>query len=139
MSEAWSDYKKSFDINTPKADVPNSKPTQADAGLGNEGASKTTLDLMKDVDVINGKYYASKSVIDEIGKAEAKGVDFSSFKKTIQSTRPSTEGGVSQVIRYSDKNGTSFIIHQVTDSTGKILHRDYDAVRIGSGQLINKK
>jgi len=43
MSEAWSDYKKSFDINTPKADVPNSKPTQADAGLGNEGGSQADV------------------------------------------------------------------------------------------------
>jgi len=34
------EIKKSFDINTPKADVPNSKPTQADAGLGNEGGSQ---------------------------------------------------------------------------------------------------
>ena len=52
MSEAWSDYKKSFDINTPKADVPNSKPTQADAGLGNEGGSqayKSSADIPKDI------------------------------------------------------------------------------------------
>ena len=55
------------------------------------------------------------------------------------SLRASTEGGMSRVIKYSDGNGIKFIIHEVTDAKGNIIHRDFDAVRIESGQLINKK
>lgn len=40
---------------------------------------------------------------------------------------------------FSDSEGTRFIIHEVTDSTGNIIHRDFDAVRIPSGQLILKE
>ncbi|MGL5255462.1 MAG: hypothetical protein ACRC76_00380 [Proteocatella sp.] len=54
------------------------------------------------------------------------------------SSRPSTEGGTSRVVKYSDSDGTKFIVHEVTDQSGNVLHRDFDAVRIESGQLINK-
>ena len=100
---------------------------------------ETSLDYMKDVTVLNGTYYSPKATIDKIGQIEAKGVDFSKFQKKIISSRPSTEGGSSNVIRYSDSNGTTFVIHEVTDASGKLIHRDFDAVRIESGQLINKK
>jgi hypothetical protein len=60
MSEAWSDYKKSFDINTPKADVPNSKPTQADAGLGNEGGSNP-VDYVKPYEVTTYEDFRRRS------------------------------------------------------------------------------
>lgn len=33
----------------------------------------------------------------------------------------------------------AFIIHEVTDALGNIIHRDFDAVRISSGQLILKE
>ena len=100
---------------------------------------KTTLDYLKDIEVKNGNYYASKATIDEIGKIEAKGVDFSKLDSKVMSLRASTEGGMSRVIKYSDGNGIKFIIHEVTDAKGNIIHRDFDAVRIESGQLINKK
>ena len=38
----------------------------------------------------------------------------------------------------SDELGTKYLIHEVTDARGYIIHRDFDAVRISSGQLINK-
>jgi hypothetical protein len=100
--------------------------------------AKTTMDYLKYVQKINGNYYAPKNVIDEIGQIEASGVDFSKLKSNVMSSRVSTEGGFSQVIRYTDNDGTKFIIHEVSDNAGKVLHRDFDAVRIQSGQLINK-
>ena len=103
-----------------------------------KGAGKTTLDYLKDIKNINGKYYAPKNTIDEIGKIEANGIDFSNYNKHLMNSRPSTEGGLSRVIKYSDEKGTKFIIHEVTDDVGNILHRDFDAVRIESGQIINK-
>jgi hypothetical protein len=83
-------------------------------------------------------YYAPKNVIDEIGQIQARGVDFSKLNSNVMSSRASTEGGFSKVIRYSDSGSTRFIIHEVTDNAGNLLHRDFDAVRIQSGQLINK-
>lgn len=69
---------------------------------------------------------------------EARGEDFSLFNNRVMSSRPSTEGGLSIVYRYSDAEGTKYLIHEVTNAEGYILHRDFDAVRIQSGQLINK-
>jgi len=85
---------------------------------------KTTLDYLKDIEVKNGNYYASKATIDKIGKIEAKGVDFSKLDSKVMSLRASTEGGMSRVIKYSDGNGIKFIIHEVTDAKGNIIHRD---------------
>ena len=45
---------------------------------------------------------------------------------------------MSLVYKYSDELGTKYLIHEVTDARGYIIHRDFDAVRISSGQLINK-
>ena len=69
---------------------------------------------------------------------EAKGEDFSNLNKRAMNMRPSTEGGTSVVYRYSDSNGTKYMIHEVTDGKGNVIHRDFDAVRIPSGQIINK-
>ena len=54
------------------------------------------------------------------------------------SSRASAEGGTSIVYKYSDELGTKYLIHEVTDARGYIIHRYFDAVRISSGQLINK-
>ena len=54
------------------------------------------------------------------------------------SSRASAEGGTSIVYKYSDELGTKYLIHEVTDARGYIINRDFDAVRISSGQLINK-
>jgi hypothetical protein len=74
--------------------------------------------------------YAPKNIINEVGKIEAKGVNFDKLTKVLQSSRKSTEGGFSNVYKYSDKQGTRFIIHELTDAAGELLHRDFDAVRI---------
>jgi len=106
-----------------------------------EGAgrgAKTTLDYLKDVEKINGNYYAPGKTLNEIGQIEARDVDFTNLSKKMTSSRSSTEGGFSRVYNYSDQSGVKFIIHEVTDARGNILHRDFDAVRIQSGQLINK-
>ena len=77
--------------------------------------------------------------MDEIGAAEARGVDFSKLARSIQSVRPSTEPGrISQVVKYSDSQGMKYVIHEVIDGNGVLLHRDFDSIRILSGQIINK-
>ena len=88
----------------------------------------------------SGKYdtTADKATIDKIGQVEARGEDFSPLNKRIMSSRASTEGRTSVVYKYSDELGTKYLIHEVTDARGYIIHRDFDAVRISSGQLINK-
>ena len=103
--------------------------------------SETSLDYKDKITERNGKYYTDKETLDEIGRIESEGVDFSKLNKQLQSSRPSSEGGVgtSNVYKYSDSEGTRFIIHEVTDSSGNIIHRDFDAVRIPSGQLILKE
>ena len=93
---------------------------------------------MSNVESRNGKYYADKVTIDEIGQIEARGEDFSLLNEKVMSSRASTEGGTSVVYRYSDDLGTKYLIHEVTDANGYIIHRDFDAVRILSGQLMNK-
>jgi hypothetical protein len=103
------------------------------------GGSKTSLDYKNNITKEGDKYYTDKSTIDEIGRIEAKGQDFSDLNKSLQQSRPSTEGGTSNVYKYSDNVGTKFVIHEVTDANGFIIHRDFDAVRIPSGQFINKR
>ena len=102
------------------------------------GNYKSTADFLVNVEYRNGNYYTDKATIDEIGRIEASGEDFSLLNKRIMSSRASTEGGTSIVYNYSDDLGTKYIIHEVTDANGYIIHRDFDAVRISSGQLINK-
>ena len=93
---------------------------------------------MTNIECRNGKYYTDKVTIDEIGQIEARGEDFSALNKRIMSSRASTEGGTSIVYKYSDELGTKYLFHEVTAANGYIIHRDFDAVRISSGQLINK-
>lgn len=98
-----------------------------------------TSHFLSKIEVKNGNYYTDKSTIDKLGQIEAKGIDFSLLHRKIMSSRASTEGGSSVVYKYSDNQGTKYLIHEVTDLNGFILHRDFDAVRIASGQLINKR
>ncbi len=102
------------------------------------GKYDTTADFLTNIENRNGKFYTDKATIDKIGQVEARGEDFSPLNKRIMSSRASTEGGTSVVYKYSDELGTKYLIHEVTDSRGYIIHRDFDAVRISSGQLINK-
>lgn len=102
------------------------------------GKYDTTADFLTNIENRNGKFYTDKATIDKIGQVEARGEDFSPLNKRIMSSRASTEGGTSVVYKYSDELGTKYLIHEVTDARGYIIHRNFDAVRISSGQLINK-
>ena len=116
--------------NTPSAKTSDRKPIRN---------LEDTSNLLSKIVIKNGNYYTDKITIDKIGQIEAKGEDFSLLNRKIMSLRTSTEGGSSVVYKYSDKQGTKYLIHEVTDLKGFILHRDFDAVRIASGQLINKR
>lgn len=102
------------------------------------GKYKSTADYLTNIESRNGKFYTDKVTIDQIGQIEARGEDFSLLNRKIMSSRASTEGGTSIVYKYSDELGTKYLIHEVTDAKGYIIHRDFDAVRLSSGQLINK-
>ena len=80
------------------------------------GGANTIFDYKNSVTQSNGNYYANKLTIDEIGKIEAKGQDFSNLNKSLQQSRISTECGVSNVYKYSDDKGVKFMIHEVTDA-----------------------
>lgn len=99
----------------------------------------STVFYLRDLERRNNKYYTLKSTIDEIGRIEAHKEDFSLLKRETMTSRASTERGKSIVYKYSDKQGVKYLIHEVTDENNCIIHRDFDAVRIASGQLINKK
>ena len=100
------------------------------------GKYDTTADFLTNIENRNGKFYTDKATIDKIGQVEARGEDFSPLNKRIMSSRASTEGGTSVVYKYSDELGTKYLIHEVTDARGYIIHRDFDAVRISSGQVV---
>lgn len=111
-----------------------------------ESGQKKTIKSCKDtafylrvLEQHNDKYYAFKSIVDEIGRIEAGREDFSLLKKEVVTSRASTEGGKAIVYKYRDNRGIKYLLHEVTDKHNCIIHRDFDAVRIASGQLINKK
>ena len=116
--------------NTPSGKTSSRKPIRN---------HEDTSTFLSKIEMKNGNYYTDKNTIDKIGQIEAKGDDFSLLNRKIMSSRTSTEGGTSVVYKYGDKQGTKYLIHEVIDLNGFILHRDFDAVRIASGQLINKK
>lgn len=116
------------------SNIPSGKTTDRKPNRNHED----TPAFLSKIEKKNGNYYTGKSTIDKIGQIEAKGDDFSLLNKKIMSSRASTEGGTSVVYKCSDNQGTKYIIHEVTDLNNFILHRDFDAVRIASGQLINK-
>ena len=117
----------------------NGSQSDSETSYGkSSGKYDTTADFLTNIENRNGKFYTDKATIDKIGQVEARGEDFSLLNKRIMSSRASTEGGTSVVYKYSDELGTKYLIHEVTDARGYIIHRDFDAVRISSGQLINK-
>lgn len=118
--------------------IPIKKNTDETSYGKSSGKYDTTADFLTNIENRNGKFYTDKATIDKIGQVEARGEDFSLLNKRIMSSRASTEGGTSVVYKYSDELGTKYLIHEVTDARGYIIHRDFDAVRISSGQLINK-
>jgi RHS repeat-associated protein len=110
----------------------------AKIGIESERASKNTLALLKDAKVgKNGHLKVEKKVLNEIGKIESEGVDFSTLNKDVEVRRTLGKDGCrSQIVRYSDSNGKKFVIHEVYDSEGNLVHRDFDSIRIESGQYI---
>ena len=108
-------------------------------------AEKTTADLLRNAKFIdNGGIYVDSKILNEIGAIESRGGKaFSGLNKVIRKSKPATwkgkqTGGVESILEFRDNLGTKFVIHQVTDRAGNIVHRDFDAVRIASGQVINK-
>lgn len=99
----------------------------------------STSFYLRNLEKHNNKYYTLKSTIDEIGRIEAHKEDFSLLKRETMTSHASTERGKSIVYKYSDEQGVKYLIHEVTDEKNCIIHRDFDVVRIASGQLINKK
>ena len=128
------------EVNRPPIEEPEVVlPPRNETSYGkSSGKYDTTADFLTNIENRNGKFYTDKATIDKIGQVEARGEDFSLLNKRIMSSRASTEGGTSVVYKYSDELGTKYLIHEVTDARGYIIHRDFDAVRISSGQLINK-
>ncbi|EGO64333.1 hypothetical protein, partial [Acetonema longum] len=105
---------------------------------------ETTADLLKDAQIYGNKVYVKPDVLNKVGAAEANGGSgFSGLAQTVTSSKPATwhgelTGGTQRIVQYSDSQGVKFIIHEVTDAVGNVVHRDFDAVRIASGQVINK-
>jgi RHS repeat-associated protein len=109
---------------------------------GTNKITKNTLELLKDAKIgKNGHLIVEKKVLNEIGQAESKGIDFSTFKKEVINSRETTvfgePGGFTQTLKYSDSEGTKFVVHEVYDSQGILIHRDFDSVRIESGQIVD--
>ena len=101
--------------------------------------NKTTAEYLSNIENISGNLYTNKKTIDSIGKIEAVNEDFSLLNRVVSSQRISSERGFSTVYKYSNSYGTKYLIHEVTDANGYVIHRDFDAVRVSSGQLINKR
>ncbi|HCC07105.1 MAG TPA: hypothetical protein DEP72_02915, partial [Clostridiales bacterium] len=105
---------------------------------------ETTADLLREAILIGEKIYVKPNILNEIGVAEAAGgKGFSGLTRTIIQSKPATwqgelTGGTQQIIQYSDSKGIKFIVHEVTEGNGLTVHRDFDAVHIQSGHMINK-
>ena len=146
VKKSGSDYTATSPRENPNTDwrTQNRLNAQREAGAGKTSYGKSsknyksTADYLTNIESRNGKFYTDKVTIDQIGQIEARGEDFSLLNKKNMSSRASAEGGTSIVYKYSDELGTKYLIHEVTDARGYIIHRDFDAVRISSGQLINK-
>jgi len=115
----------------------NSAPQVTTSAQQAAPATQNILHITSQIQNVNGLYHAPKHVVNQLGQIEARGVNFSQLQRTVTYVRHSTEGGFSQVVRYSDSAGVRFVIHEVTNNVGAVLHRDFDAVRIASGQIIN--
>ena len=43
-------------------------------------------------------------------------------------------GGTQRILSYTDGRGvTRFVVHEVTDGAGRVVHRDFDAVIMRNG------
>ena len=109
-------------------------------------AKETTADLLRNAKFTNdGKIYVDAQTLNKIGAIEARGGKaFSGLTKIVINSKAATwhgqkTGGIEQVVEYRDGGVLKFLIHEVTDGAGNVVHRDFDAVRIASGQAINKQ
>jgi RHS repeat-associated protein len=99
-----------------------------------------TTNLLEGIVEKSGAYFAKPETINDLGK----NLNFSNLDKIIHGTKDATwkgnkTGGKESILHYKDKKGNIVaVVHEVTDKTGLLLHRDFDAVRLNSGQMINK-
>ena len=109
--------------------------------------AENTLSLLQDVSqTANGALRVTNSALQKIGNAEARGGSaFSKLERVVESTKPATwggklTGGIQTISLFVNRvsNQTQFVIHTVTDEIGTVVHQDFDAVRIASGQVIGK-
>ena len=107
--------------------------------------NETTADLLRNAKITsNGGIYVDAETLNKIGAIESRGGKaFSDLIKIIKKSKPATwkgkqTGGIESILEFRDEFGTKFVIHEVIDEVGNIVHRDFDAVRIASGQVINK-
>jgi RHS repeat-associated protein len=107
----------------------------------------STLSLLKTaVKTPRGAFKVDPATLNQIGTAEARrGKGFSGLAPTIEQSKPATfggqlTGGTQTVVSYADPvtGKTKFVVHTVTDRRGFVVHRDFDAVRIESGQFVVK-
>ncbi len=86
------------------------------------------------------EFFANSTTVNELGQK----LNFSKLTPEIQRSKNAIwqgkeTGGVNRIVAYKDSKGnTVAVVHEVTDSQGRIVHRDFDAIRLESGQMINK-
>ncbi len=106
---------------------------------------RSTLDLLKNADRTKSGLKVDNATLQQLAAAEARGgKGFSGLTPKVVQNKPATwqgqkTGGTQTVIKYRDADGqTKFTVHTVTDSAGRIVHRDFDSVLIPSGQQVVK-
>ena len=87
-----------------------------------------------------GNYYADSKTVNALGSKLKFGKLNSKVTKVSDAMwdGKKTGGKSTSIVYTNDKGETIAVVHQVTDAKGNIVHRDFDAVRIESGQMINK-
>lgn len=120
--------------------VPSSRGFRMAADAVSAGKNATKVPILEGIVQKGGKHFADSKTVNSLGKK----LNFSDLKSTVEKTKDATwqgekTGGLEQIVKYTDKDGNTIaIVHQVTDAKGNIVHRDFDAVRLDSGQMINK-
>ena len=111
-------------------------------GIFTAAGEKMALQMLREGQIVTKgeKLFAGSEAINALGKE----LNFSKLKGVVKSENPATwggelTGGVQRIVKYVDKDGqTISVVHEVTDAKGNIIHRDFDAVRTKSGEMINK-
>jgi RHS repeat-associated protein len=104
--------------------------------MGSTGAPEKAVKLGKGVYQAGKKIYVESKILTDIAKK--RGYNYDGMLKVLERIKPSREGGKSWIDLYKKGGETKAVIHQVTDKAGKIIHRDFDSIRNGAGQMLNK-